>query len=187
MVRRVPICPEFCRGARTLRVRAIWIGLLAVSAALAVIAAAPVQKTKPAGAKKTAKKASTARTSKAKGTAAAKGAAEKKAASSKTSSAKKSSAKQTARYRRSTQREPDPDRYKEIQQSLADRGYYSGPVNGAWGPDSVEALKRFQRDQNIDDDGKLGALSLIALGLGPKRGAGGAEKADDSSGAPSPP
>jgi hypothetical protein len=36
----------------------------------------------------------------------------------------------------------------------------------------VDALKRFQRDQNIGDDGKLGSLSLIALGLGPKRDAG---------------
>jgi hypothetical protein len=33
----------------------------------------------------------------------------------------------------------------------------------------VGALKRFQEDQNIAADGKLGALSLIALGLGPKR------------------
>ncbi len=149
--------------------------MLALSTALAVIAATPAKKTKPAGAKKTAKKVSTAKTSKAKGTSAAKSTAGKKAAASK----KSSSAKQTSRYRRSTQREPEPDRYKEIQQSLAEKGYYSGPVNGAWGPDSVEALKRFQRDQNIDDDGKLGALSLIALGLGPKRG--GAEKSETSS------
>jgi hypothetical protein len=33
----------------------------------------------------------------------------------------------------------------------------------------VEALKRFQADQNLTPDGKLGSLSLIALGLGPKR------------------
>jgi hypothetical protein len=30
-------------------------------------------------------------------------------------------------------------------------------------------LKRFQREQNLPDDGKIGSLSLIALGLGPKR------------------
>jgi hypothetical protein len=30
-------------------------------------------------------------------------------------------------------------------------------------------LKRFQSDQSLTPDGKLGALSLIALGLGPKR------------------
>jgi peptidoglycan hydrolase-like protein with peptidoglycan-binding domain len=57
----------------------------------------------------------------------------------------------------------------EFQQALADRGYYTGPVNGTWGPDSIEALKRFQQDQNLTPDGKLGSLSIIALGLGPKR------------------
>jgi N-acetylmuramoyl-L-alanine amidase len=57
----------------------------------------------------------------------------------------------------------------QIQQALADKGYYSGTVNGVWGADAVEALKKFQQDQNLAVDGKLGALSLIALGLGPKR------------------
>ena len=52
-------------------------------------------------------------------------------------------------------------------------------MNGAWGSDSVDALKRFQRDQNIGDDGKLGSLSLIALGLGPKRGSSGPEKPEN--------
>jgi len=69
------------------------------------------------------------------------------------------------------QQQPTPERYKEIQQALADRGYFRGMPDGNWGPDSVEALKRFQREQNLDSDGKIGALSLMALGLGPKRGA----------------
>jgi peptidoglycan hydrolase-like protein with peptidoglycan-binding domain len=64
---------------------------------------------------------------------------------------------------------PTPERYTEIQQALADKGYYTGPVNGSWGSECVEALKRFQADQNLVPDGKLGALSIIALGLGPKR------------------
>jgi murein L,D-transpeptidase YcbB/YkuD len=33
----------------------------------------------------------------------------------------------------------------------------------------VDALKRFQSEQNLTPDGKIGSLSLIALGLGPKR------------------
>ena len=61
------------------------------------------------------------------------------------------------------------ERYKQIQEALASRGYFNGPVDGLWGDDSVEALRRFQRDQNLTDDGKIGALSLIALGLGPRR------------------
>jgi peptidoglycan hydrolase-like protein with peptidoglycan-binding domain len=186
-----------------LRSKAIVVAL-ALSTVLALWAETPAQPSKPSskkpvavkpvGAKKTATKASTAKASQPKGATAAshtgrKAAAGKKSAPAKTSgkqaSAKQTSSKQVAaRYRRSTQREPAPDRYQEIQQSLADKGYFAGPVNGTWGPDSVEALKRFQRDQNIGDDGKLGSLSLIALGLGPKRGT---EKSENSETGPTPP
>lgn len=96
-----------------------------------------------------------------------------KAATKKQTPAKQTKAKApsapTARYRRSSQSQPTVDRYIEIQQALQDRGYLEGPVNGKWGKDSEIALKRFQRDQSLKDDGKLGALSLMALGLGPKR------------------
>ena len=163
------------------------IVVLALNLALAVVlsAATPAKKTQPVGTKKTALKASTSNASKSKGKTAGKSTAGKKAANGKKSTAaKKTSAKQTAsRYRRSSQREPAPERYKEIQQSLVDKGYFSGPANGAWGPDSVAALKRFQRDQNIGDDGKLGSLSLMALGLGPKRGASAADKPQTSTSA----
>lgn len=68
----------------------------------------------------------------------------------------------------SYQLHPGPERYQQIQQALADRGYFKGAVNGEWGDDSVDALKRFQTDQKLDPDGKINALSLIGLGLGPK-------------------
>lgn len=63
---------------------------------------------------------------------------------------------------------PDPERYQQIQQALADKGYFKGQVNGEWGDDSIAALQRFQSDQKLDNDGHLNALSLTALGLGPK-------------------
>jgi peptidoglycan hydrolase-like protein with peptidoglycan-binding domain len=92
------------------------------------------------------------------------------------SSAKKSAKSKPAKYgprkvRRSAPRQaaPTPDRYMQIQQALADKGFFTGSVNGVWGPDSVAALKQFQESQNLAVDGKLGSLSLIALGLGPKR------------------
>ncbi len=44
----------------------------------------------------------------------------------------------------SYQTHPTPERYKEIQQALADKGYFKGAVDGEWGSDSVDALKRFQ-------------------------------------------
>jgi peptidoglycan hydrolase-like protein with peptidoglycan-binding domain len=67
------------------------------------------------------------------------------------------------------QREPTPARYAEIQQALIDKGYFSGPADGRWGPESVAALKRFQEDQKLAATGKIDALSLIRLGLGPRR------------------
>ena len=67
------------------------------------------------------------------------------------------------------QRAPSPERYQEIQQALSDKGYYQGPVNGVWDADSVAALKRFQKDRNVANTGKLNSVSLIALGLGPQR------------------
>lgn len=93
------------------------------------------------------------------------------------SSSKGRAAASNSRYKRPTrsyarryyQSTPSPERYKEIQQALADKGYYKGEANGQWGQDSVDALRRFQADQNLDVDGKIGSLSLIALGLGPKR------------------
>jgi peptidoglycan hydrolase-like protein with peptidoglycan-binding domain len=90
-----------------------------------------------------------------------------------TAGAKKSTSKSrpqvAASYRRSAQQQPTPDRYREIQQALADKGYFPGTPDGEWGASSVDALKRFQHDQNLTEDGKIGSVSLIALGLGPKR------------------
>lgn len=72
-------------------------------------------------------------------------------------------------HRSSYQTHPTPERYKQIQQALADKGFFKGDVNGVWGADSTDALQRFQTAQKLpSDDGKIDSLSLIALGLGPK-------------------
>ena len=71
---------------------------------------------------------------------------------------------------RSTQRTPTPERYKEIQQALASKGYLEPTASsGVWDTSSVTAMKKFQEDQNLDPSGKIDSLSLIALGLGPRR------------------
>lgn len=80
--------------------------------------------------------------------------------------------KSRAVARRSTQQAPTPERYTEIKQALADKGYYRGPINGKWDPGATEALKSFQEDQRLANNGKLTSVSIIALGLGPKRNAG---------------
>jgi Putative peptidoglycan binding domain len=86
---------------------------------------------------------------------------------------KKYRGRYAARSAPSFQTHPDEDRYRQIQQALADKGYFKGEVNGQWGQDSVEALQKFQLDNKFPDiysDGKINALSLNGLGLGPKHG-----------------
>jgi peptidoglycan hydrolase-like protein with peptidoglycan-binding domain len=80
-----------------------------------------------------------------------------------------SSAKRTTSWH-PRQLQPTPERYKEIQSALASKGYLKGEPNGLWGQESVDAMQRFQKDQNLNASGKIDSLSLIALGLGPKRG-----------------
>ncbi len=48
------------------------------------------------------------------------------------------------------------------------KGYLKSEPSGVWDADSVDALKRYQADQNQDPTGKLTAAALIGLGLGPK-------------------
>ena len=91
------------------------------------------------------------------------------AASGKAAASKRGK-KVPVRTARSRQLAPTPERYKEIQEALAAKGYFpAGEANGRWNDTSAEALKKFQADQNLDPTGKINAISLIALGLGPKR------------------
>jgi hypothetical protein len=94
-------------------------------------------------------------------------------ASSRSTGARRSTASGAARRPTTTWRNrqvaPTPDRYKEIQDALAAKGYLPPDnASGKWDQASVEALKKFQADQKLDSTGKLNSLSLIALGLGPK-------------------
>jgi hypothetical protein len=95
--------------------------------------------------------------------------------SSSSTSAKKAPAKKKGPAKKATtwrnrQLAPTPERYHEIQDALVAKGYLkSEEANGTWNQNSVDALKKFQADQNIETSGKINSLSLIALGLGPKR------------------
>ena len=69
------------------------------------------------------------------------------------------------------QQQPEPERIHDIQQALSDHGYPL-EVNGVWDATTVDALKKFQTAQKIDNlsgKGRLDSMTLIALGLGPKR------------------
>lgn len=77
---------------------------------------------------------------------------------------------------RNRQLQPTQDRYREIQQALASKGYLQPEqATGAWDDNSSGALKQFQSAQNLDASGKINSLSLIALGLGPKHDAAPAQ------------
>lgn len=67
------------------------------------------------------------------------------------------------------QQTPTQERYVEIQKALAERGYLQGEPSGTWDINTIAAMKRFQEEQSLPPTGKVTSLSLIALGLGPKR------------------
>ena len=67
------------------------------------------------------------------------------------------------------QSQPSPERYRQIQQALIDKGFLDGEPTGQWDQRSIDALKKFEQSQQLKDDGKIDSMSLIALGLGPKR------------------
>ena len=142
-----------------------WAAMVAM-AALAFSAAA-----EEAARKKTVAKKGTTSTSakKSSGTA-------KKGSTSASSRRRTTSKRPTATWR-TRQTAPTQERYKEIQQALASKGYLKPEeANGSWGQASVDALKHFQAEQKLEPSGKINSLSLIALGLGPKRETAAAPK-----------
>ena len=66
---------------------------------------------------------------------------------------------------------PTRQRYAEIQAALAKAGYFQGPTSGDWGTSSENALASFQKGHGLEPTGKIDALTLIKLDLGPNYGA----------------
>ena len=54
---------------------------------------------------------------------------------------------------------------RTIQQKLKNWGYYTGSVDGIYGPQTVSAVKYFQRKNNLTVDGIVGNQTLKALGI----------------------
>jgi len=162
--------------------------LLGWMAASAAPAKKPAPKsTKTTAAKKTTSKSTPAKKSSAKSTTAKKSTA-KSAKSTKRPVRRRSTTARRRVRRPAGQAKPSPERYAEIQRALKQRGYFEGETDGKWGEASTLALKKFQQEQNLKPDGKLGSLSLIALGLGPNRGSvHPAPSAPQSAPAPTPP
>lgn len=54
---------------------------------------------------------------------------------------------------------------RTIQQKLVNWGYFSGPVDGVYGPKTESAVKRFQQKNGLTVDGVTGPATLKALGI----------------------
>jgi peptidoglycan hydrolase-like protein with peptidoglycan-binding domain len=63
----------------------------------------------------------------------------------------------------------DPALVRSVQQTLNDRGFSAGPVDGALGAPAREALKRFQESENLAASGELNPQTLAALGIDAQR------------------
>ncbi|HEX3876204.1 MAG TPA: peptidoglycan-binding domain-containing protein [Bryobacteraceae bacterium] len=152
---------------------------LAMAAAVSMLAAAATGATNPTAKKKTAtaeqKSATVHKAAGAKSTPSANaktGTAGTHKSGTTAANRKRHTPPVTRATWRTRQLAPTSDRYREIQQALAAKGYLQAEqATGAWDNDSIEALKRFQAEQNLDATGKINSLSLIALGLGPRHDA----------------
>ncbi|MBI2686238.1 MAG: peptidoglycan-binding protein [Acidobacteria bacterium] len=158
-----------------LRSFALWLTALCLGFGLAWSAAAPKKKTaaKAPPSKAPAGKTAARKTPAAKGTTAARNRNAPTNRARTTTYARGRtrgrSPQPVATRRYYGQQTPTADRNMEIQQALATRGYLQATPSGTWDAASADALKRFQEEQNLPPTGKITSLSLIALGLGPKR------------------
>lgn len=97
---------------------------------------------------------------------------------------------QTAKY---TQTEPEAvavlqyvswgtygDLVRQTQQRLQDLGYYTGKVDGIFGTQTYEAIRKFQQDQGLKVDGIAGSDTLERLGISIGSGTSGVGESGES-------
>jgi hypothetical protein len=56
-----------------------------------------------------------------------------------------------------------------VQQQLSKRGYYKGSIDGKFGPQSRDALSRFQHANGLQETGRIDEPTLMALGFADRR------------------
>jgi peptidoglycan hydrolase-like protein with peptidoglycan-binding domain len=59
----------------------------------------------------------------------------------------------------------NPIQVREIQQALDKEGFKAVHVDGKWGPQTMAALKDFQKSKNINSTGDVDSMTITALGL----------------------
>src|SRR3954447_15687259 len=54
---------------------------------------------------------------------------------------------------------------RDVQQALKDKGFDPGPVDGINGPMTRAAVKKYQDQQSLNEDGRIGPKTLDSLGV----------------------
>jgi peptidoglycan DL-endopeptidase LytE len=57
---------------------------------------------------------------------------------------------------------------KKVQESLRDKGHYSGKIDGHLGPETREGIRQYQKSENLQVTGRLDAETAGKLGVGPE-------------------
>jgi peptidoglycan hydrolase-like protein with peptidoglycan-binding domain len=74
-----------------------------------------------------------------------------------------------------------PELVKQAQQALNEKGLNPGPVDGQWGPQTQQAVKAYQQQNQIQATGQLDRETLASLGIGQSASAGGSSREPGSS------
>jgi peptidoglycan hydrolase-like protein with peptidoglycan-binding domain len=65
----------------------------------------------------------------------------------------------------------------KVQESLRDKGYYHADVDGVLGPQTREAIRQYQKSENLPVTGRLDGETAGKLGVGPESVGGSFESA----------
>jgi len=57
---------------------------------------------------------------------------------------------------------------KKVQQTLHDKGYYTGQIDGIMGPETRAGIRQYQKSENLPVTGHLDAETAGKLGVGPE-------------------
>lgn len=64
-----------------------------------------------------------------------------------------------------------PEILRKAQATLNARGFKAGPANGRTNPQTRQALRQFQKSENLEETGRLNPGTLAALGMEPDKAA----------------
>lgn len=69
----------------------------------------------------------------------------------------------------------NPDKIRQVQQALQNKGFDPGPIDGIFGPKTKEAVRNFQDRYGMKADGEIDNQTLYALGKPELAGQPGSE------------